>query len=371
MATIDSSVLKFSLVDSEYSEQGNTGTITRVYYLELAPTYAPTVERGDNGTINHIVDGLILDYREVPQINDILLDPADGTSYVFAPGVNYYVTARSAKPMHKASTSSEVSSVDTWKITIVYTGEGILFGHLSTDFVRVINIESGVTPYNFNVNMAYSSSFTGDDVTDIELQNPSKKIENTANDPFLQGLTQVRNIVFIKITLDYIKRGTFNVEWKSQFSNTLNSKPLFIYGHTVPAYSGRISVDGYRYYSSSTEKFCRHRVTFTIQIKEKYSSEYPGGEPGGWFDEVVNNGFQAYGLTRNGAPLAAGKKDKINMGDISDSTNVKHPESPVSDPVKLDKNGKILTPVDASPIILRFLVQPFMDWTVLALPEGM
>lgn len=358
MAIIDAYVTHFSLLDSSVSEQGNTVTITRDYMMRLSDSWVDPTSSDSKGVNGYDSDYIVLTSDSVPKTSDHLESFGDNEASIeFYENVGFYVTARTAKPMFKASPSGDAVDTKTWRITIIYTGEGILFKHLSTAFVKVVNVESGVTPYNFNVTKAYHHSLTQDDETD-DPGAPTKQVENTAGDAFSEGLTSVKNIVYIRITLDYMLRETFQIEWKNQYSNIVNDLKEQVYGHWIEPLCGLITIESYKYFHSETEIYRRHRVSYLIQIKELDDSI------GGWVPQVVNNGFQAYGLPNR----ADGVKDKITMGDFPSSTTVKHPENPVSDAVKLDLSGEIQLP-DANPVLLPFLIQSFRDWAVLSLPQ--
>lgn len=351
--SIDAEYLSHDIIDSYISVQGNTATLTREYMFRLKNDY-----RGQANAFSTEMD--VLSYPALYQDNEIF-DKSDTARETFYKNVNFYVTSRSAKAMFKSSTSGEAMDERIWKIVIVFTGEGLNFQHLSTDTVKVIDIETGITPYNFNVTKAYNHPHTLDDTED-ELGKPTKIIENWANDPLLEGLTEIRNITYIKLTLDYIGLGVFKSEWKTYYSNVLNTESLVVYDMCIAPFDGMITVEGYKYTQLPPDS-AKTRVILHIQIKQSVNGY------GGWIQQPLNQGFQAYGLTRAGTVLT--KKDKITQGDIAgaESTKVNSATSPVSDPVKLDLNGKILGE-DADPIFLHFLVQPAQDWKVLALPEG-
>ena len=351
-------VQNFEVLDSYVSVQGNTATVTREYMLRLKDDY-----RDLPNQFSTEMD--VLCYSEVYQDNEMLTKNTED----FYPNVNFYVTSRTAKAMFKASTSGEAMDERIWKITIVFTGEGLNFQHLSTETVKIIDVETGTTPYNFNVRKAYKNYLTEDDVDD-EPDKPTKIIQNTAYDPLLEGLTEVRNIEFIKITIDYIGVETFNPEWKKQYSNMLNAEDITVYNTPIEALSGMITVEGYKYIQMPPDS-ARTRVVLNIQKKDD-------GEGMGWVQRPVNQGFQAYGLPGR----AAGVKDKIYQKDISEknTTNkgtIVNAEAIVSDPVKLDDDGSVLVCADpgpevqpTEPILLKYCVQPFREWDVLCLPEG-
>lgn len=328
--------------------KNNTATLTQIFKITLAPTFDYNTEyttdipmRIDNEAVNPGVVGA------TPRLGDIYVGkPSD-----YYPNVPF-------RCVNKTIDLEYDNEVRIWKITCTYLAEGISYWRVNTESVRLIAFSYSPENYDFAVRYAYKnqSVWAGGDDTDDSQDNPTKVIQNSIQDPLLEGLTQVRSMTVMKFTMEYDSDSAPALaELDKVYNNSINMNQITVLGRTIEMWCGLLSIDSVDiYHPLSGAMYVR--ISYTLKIKDSIDV-YDN-----WISRVINQGY--YFKSTSKAPLG---KRKIMDSDVNPAiTSTK--DSEVTNPIPLTKAGGILTDA-SSPYWLYFQVQPMVDWTPLAFPE--
>jgi hypothetical protein len=311
-----------------------------------SPGFTET-SKGNSYSIPHIVHSTTVNDRDIRSARNAIGMPVKGAVYLYDSGV--FVSQVTLNEV------SYAASETIFFFTVDYEfSDGSLNTNSGSPLTEPPRVSFATAKYQVPFERSYNTMKNGQ---------PDTAVLNSAKVPFDPPAVKEKTNTIV--TIQYNKR-TFNGSWIQQFTDTINSSSVTVAGISIPKYQGRINeIGASNNYDENGNEY------WTISVSIEISSEP-------FVRKILDQGMMA--LNDKGTldaiyieTDATNKTSTIKMksdidADIISGTNKTKSAEPVSEPQRLDGEGKLLAQ-SATSIYMSHAAHGGSSWSTLSVPK--